>query len=272
MDNPTHKTNPNSKTPSQVLGGKERREAVKIWQSVAESKARINLMRNLIKEGMGLAELEEFEIDLCSKFRSSKFTVNQPTSKSKKSNLVEQSMKIKLADEMAYYRESCATRTKVRRIIAKRLVNNSRPFRRAMKDLHQEEIKKKEELSNKFKEKVEHLKTKYRAKYNKNNTEDEEIPDDIVEYSNLTVLRKVAYDALEKESYEVTVIGEVNLTVEESKVLKLHPKFGVVGRLQEAEFEHEQQVALAKLRMQLTKEKEHEDMTSEEVEEDEELE
>ena len=70
MDNPTHKTNPNSKTPSQVLGGKERREAVKIWQSVAESKARINLMRNLIKEGMGLAELEEFEIDLCSKFRS----------------------------------------------------------------------------------------------------------------------------------------------------------------------------------------------------------
>ena len=104
------------------------------------------------------------------------------------------------------------------------------------------------------------------------NPEDDEVPEDIVEYNNLTVLRKVDYEALEKESYEVTVIGEVSLTVEESKVLKLHPKFGVVGRLQEAEFELEQQVTLAKLRMQLTKDKEQENMTSEEVEEDEELE
>ena len=260
-----------SQTPSPVLGGKERREAVNLWKSIADSKSRINLMRVLIKEGMGLAELEQFQLDLSSKFRSSKFTSSKPSVVQQESKLVEQTMKLKLADELAYYKELCAARTKLRRQIAKTLKNNSRPFRRAMKELQQEEKKRKEDLSKKFKEKVSHLKNKYKSRHSKSE-ENEDIPEDMKNYVHLTVFNKKKYEDTVPDNYDVKVIGEVKLTVEEMEVLKLHPKFCVTGVLDEVEFEHEQEAALAKVRMQVTKEKEQEDLTSEEIQLEEDLE
>ena len=55
------------KTPSQaLLGGKERRVAVKTWTNLARSETRINLMRILVKEGRGVAELEHFNLGIVS--------------------------------------------------------------------------------------------------------------------------------------------------------------------------------------------------------------
>ena len=58
-----------SKTPSHVLGGTERRAALKVWNSLGQSMARVNLLKTLIKEGMGLAELEEFNLGVSSKYQ-----------------------------------------------------------------------------------------------------------------------------------------------------------------------------------------------------------
>ena len=60
-------------TPTRIVGGVCRREATRIWISTAESEARINLMKKLLKEGRGLNELEEFHINLAGKFKSKKF-------------------------------------------------------------------------------------------------------------------------------------------------------------------------------------------------------
>ena len=65
-------------TPSQELGGSDRRVALRVWKSLAESVARVNLLKVLIKEGMGLAELEEFNLGVSSKFKSSKFKNMKP--------------------------------------------------------------------------------------------------------------------------------------------------------------------------------------------------
>ena len=55
-------------TPTEDVGGMSRREAVRLWTDLAESETRMNLLRILIKEGMGLPELEEFNLGLASKF------------------------------------------------------------------------------------------------------------------------------------------------------------------------------------------------------------
>ena len=72
MGNPKPPTTPVSSTPTRI-GGKERRAKVKLWRNLAESSARINLLRVLIKDGIGFNEIEEFEIGLQSKFKSTKF-------------------------------------------------------------------------------------------------------------------------------------------------------------------------------------------------------
>ena len=272
MGTPTKNNYSSYKTSSQVLEGRERREGVKLWKNAAESKARINLMMSLKREGLGLAELEEFNLNLGSKYRSQKFknkvTGNQPV----KLPVVEQTMKLKLSDEQSYYRELCSQKSRKRREIAKILKNNSRPFRKVMQEFKKEELMVKEELTDKFKKKVEHIKLKYRKNKNAHPEEDEVVvPDDMTDYSEARIFTKKSYDNIQEDSYEVKIVGEVELTVEERKILQLHPKFCVVGQLNETNFEHEQEAALAKIRMEITKDEENQDLTPEEIKEDEEF-
>ena len=57
-------------TPVNKLGGSCRREAEKIWKDLAHSEARTNMIAALVKDGIGLNEIEEFELGLASKYRS----------------------------------------------------------------------------------------------------------------------------------------------------------------------------------------------------------
>ena len=131
-----------------------------------------------------------------------------------------------------------------------------------MQEFKQEERKVKEELTRKFKKKVDHLKNKYR---NNKNEIQEEVPEDITEYSDARIFSKYKYDEIQEESYDIKIVGDVELTVAEKKVLKLHPKFCVVGHLKEPEFEHEQEAALAKVRMEVAKQEENQELTQEET-------
>ena len=62
-----------TRTPTTRIGGICRREAAKIWINTAESEARINLIKSLVKEGRGVRELEEVTLNLASKYKSQKF-------------------------------------------------------------------------------------------------------------------------------------------------------------------------------------------------------
>ena len=267
MGTPTPITVQFKKTPSQVLGGLERRVAVKVWSDIAQSMARINLMKALIKEKMGLAELEEFNMGISSKFKSNKMKYKAACDSTVKSKVMEWPMKLKLADEQCVLRELCKERTRIRKELGKKLNKNSRPYRRTMLELKQEELKVKKELTEKFKKKFLHLKAKYKNKSDVK--EEQEVPQDLKEYSNLTIFNNKKYEELKVDSYDVKVIGDISLTVEEIKVLQLHPKFCIPDNLQETQFEQEQECCLAKLRMELTKDEENTGLTQEEIQENE---
>ena len=246
----------------QDLGGNSRREAGRIWRDLAVSEARINLLKVLIKEGRGLKEIEDFNMGLASKFKSKKFQKlnNQPSITGK---AIVPVMKLKLADEQSYHRELVNIRNRYRKELAKNLGNNSRKFKNMIADLRQEAKKTKKESTDKFKEKMSHI----RKNYSPNNKEDEEIPEDLQEYSELKILNKIEYENLEPDSYEIKVIGDVELTNEEKSVLTLHPKFCILDKLTLSDFEHEQEAAFAKLRMEKTKDEEYSQMDEKEVEE-----
>ena len=92
-------------TPTDQVGGISRREAAKIWTSTAESEARINLIKSLIKEGRGVRELEEVTLSLAGKYKSQKFKKNPKIGTGVNKKVTVPAMKFKLADEQCYLRE-----------------------------------------------------------------------------------------------------------------------------------------------------------------------
>ena len=74
-------------------------------------------------------------------------------------------------------------------------------------------------------------------------------------------MNKKKYEALQSDSYKIKIIGDVMLTKEEESVWKLHPTFCVLENLTRTGLEQEQKAALAKLRMEITKGSEQENMT-----------
>ena len=95
------------------------------------------------------------------------------------------------------------------------------------------------------------LKLKYR------DTEEEKmdkVPTEMEELYSISIFDREKYANLEELSYEITCIGEVNLTNEIKSVLRLHPKFSVIEILEEETLEFEQELSNGKLRMTLNKE------------------
>ena len=267
---PTHRVIP--RTPKQVtlteLGGAVRREAVRIWSNVAVSEARVNLMQSLVREGRGLAELEVFNLNLEGRFKSKKFQEKVTSRQDLKGKMIGPIMKAKLADEQCNLRELTKVRTKARRVLADQLGKNSRQYKKCIADLRQEARKTKTSLVSKYKKKSEHLRKKFDNKKSDQDNQEQEVPEDLLEYKNAVIFDKNRYVELEPDSYEIKVIGEVELTEDELSVLKLHPKFCIVDKLTRTCFEHEQETALAKMRMEIAREQEQEDMTPEEIQED----
>ena len=132
-----------------------------MWNSLAESEARTNLMKILVKEGRGVSELEEFSIGITNKFKSEKFKVKADKNLVTKEKLVVPAMKLKLADEQCHLRELKKTRTEYRRVLEDQLGKNSRQYKTLISQLRQEARTRKQELVAKYKNKNNHLKKKY---------------------------------------------------------------------------------------------------------------
>ena len=245
------------------------REAAKIWNSVAESEARTNLLKCLVREGRGVAELEEFNLGQINKFKSNKFK-NKVLQQSKTCDRTTiPAMKVKLADEQCFLRELLAARMKYKKEFSRSLGQNTRKYKNTIADLKKNARKVKQEATEKYKMKNIHLRQKYKKTQEEN--QEQEAPEDIEEYQNCTIFNKKQYENLQQVKYKVKVIGQIDLTPEEEEILQLHPKFCIMDKLSRQEFECEQESALAKLRMETVKQEEYKEMTPSEVQEAQEI-
>ena len=101
--------------------------------------------------------------------------------------------------------------------------------------------------------KINHLRSKYR-----NEEEDEgiEIPEEIEEFSELSIFNKEKFERIVTPENEIKTKEDVELNEEEKSILKLHTKFALLETLKKGGLDAEQEASIAKLRMETNKEKE----------------
>ena len=90
----------------------------------------------------------------------------------------------------------------------------------------------------------------------KENEEDklDKVPREIEEYAEAKVFGKRKFDEIEEDKIEVSILGEISLTEPERKVMRLHPKFAILKRLDDEEMEFNMECGFAKARMEIQKE------------------
>ena len=133
---------------------------LKTWCDLAVSETRQLMMQELLKLEVGLADIEEFGLDLNNKLRSGDFREKSGEGNSRK--LARVAMEIKVRDERKISEGLRRRVNEMRKILEDDHKKNSKPYRSAIKRLRKEAAKTRCEHRKIYKEKLEHLKNKYR--------------------------------------------------------------------------------------------------------------
>ena len=223
--------------------------ASKLWQSIASSEMRMWLIRELDKLGVGLNDIESFNLGLINKLRSDEMKTKAEKIRAK---MVKEMLRIKLKDEQRYHAEMVKKRNKLRGEVGRALKTNSNPYRAFIRRMGQKAEEIKREYGNKYRKKVEHLRKKVEEKKKKMVNE---IPDEFNDYDDLRIFDEEKYDQIEVGVNEILIVSkDVELSEDEKSVLRLHKKFSLVKTLETREFNFELEQAFAKLRMERKKE------------------
>ena len=173
------------------MEGPDLRVTKKLWQDLAASESRLEMMKELGKLNVGLRQIEEFNIGLISKLRSEKMREKGEEITRKQ---VKSAMEIKLRDEERYHEEKERERNEKRREIRKKLVNNSRPYRALMRDLRDLAEKVKEDYRLKYSSKLSHLKEIFREE---EESKIDKVPEGLKDYDRLSVFDRGRYEDIE---------------------------------------------------------------------------
>ena len=244
---------------------------IKVWQELAASECRLELMTKLKNLNLGLAEVEEFNLGINVQFRSEKSREKLANGENK---FVKAAMESKSMDEVYKNSEITRERNKKRRELAEQYGKNTRRYNGIIKKLRTEARLVKTEYKEKYKNKLEHLLRKYRED---EDSRMDKVPENLQEFSNLSVFDKNKFSKVTAVTYDARVVGEVEVDEDEKAILRMNPKFSINQNLQEGGFEFEQEQAYAKARMEIGKELEERvedpvEMTEEEEETAEQLE
>ena len=234
-----------------MMEGTETRVMGKVWSQVAISEERIILLKNLIKIGVGVAEVEELGANIHSKFKSNSFLSRVNDGEIVSKEAIKQIMILKLRDERKHLRDLMRKKKMLREKIEKDMKKNSRPSRRLLQEFRNQSAKVRIEHREKYRQKVEHLKRKYRDSKEELSRK---IPEDLTALGGLRIFDPSRYEEIEKEEYDIKIIGDVEINEKELQVLKLHPKFAIPQRLHRGGLDVEEELANSKLRMTVSKE------------------
>ena len=233
------------------MGGSEISvDKIRTWQKTAGSECRLSMMVELRRMNIGFGDMENFDLMINSKFRSNYYK-ERVNDKGSQSNIVREAMQMIIRDEEKYLTELYKQREDMRKDLARVHTKNTRTYRRLIQTLKIEANKISQEMSNKYKIKIEHLKKKFR--------EDDiekikKLPKGLEDFKNLRVFNQEEFDKIVVESYEVLVIGDLTIDEDEESALKLPPKFSIMEDLAKGGIEFDQETAFAKIRMEIQRE------------------
>ena len=114
------------------MEGPEQRVLQRLWQNTAYSEARINMMGNLMGMELGLAELENFKLNLLSKLKTEEM---KKKGEKVTKTMIRLAMEMKMRDEKQNREEMNREKNRVRRELGEKLGHNSRPHRQILSKL-----------------------------------------------------------------------------------------------------------------------------------------
>ena len=237
-------------------GGLDLRVASDTWVKLGESEARLHLMVELGHLEVGFPDVENFCLDLESKYRAT--VTGELREKGKKSpewKVVKLCMELKMLDERKVNARLETAKYKMRKKLEDQLGKNSRKLRNLIKNLRHEAARNKSEVMKKNEDKLKHLRRKFR-------TDEEEkinkIPESMTDLKleNLSIFNKEKFDKKATVEYEPDIIGEITLHDNERLILMLPPNFSIEENLPPGGLALDNEMAFAKARMTISKEEE----------------
>ena len=230
------------------MEGQDLSATSKIWEDLAVTEMQLQLMSRLMKIKVGLADIEEFNLGLKGNLRNPQ---NEKLTEMQDRKIVKASREVKMRDEQIVKKKLMKSREQARTRVAKILGKNSKRYRTTIRAFRDAALARKAEYREKYDQKFDHLKFKYR--------EDEadkidKIPEEMQEFISLSIFDREKFDMIEIQSYETTCLGDLDLSNSERSVLRLHPKCSIIDTLHEGALEFEQELAYAKVRIQMHKE------------------
>ena len=239
-----------------TIGGLDLRIAGETWKKLAESEARLHLMVELGQLEVGFPDVENFCLELESKYRSGvEGELREQGKKSPEYKVVKLCMELKMIDERKTNATLETERYKFRKQIEEEYGKNSRRARNLVKKLRQHAGEAKKTKMMTFERKMKHLRRKYRE-------DDEEKIDKIppamsgLGLEGVSVFSKKKFDDKKVEEYDPVIIGDIELHDNERLILRLPPKFSIEENLPRDGLAMEQELANAKTRMTINKENE----------------
>ena len=116
------------------MEGQDLSATSKIWEDLAVTEMRLQLMSRLMKIKVGLADIEEFNLGLKGNLRNPQ---NEKLTEMQDRKIVKASMEVKMRDEQIVKKKLMKTREQARTRVAKILGKNSKRYRttiRAFRD------------------------------------------------------------------------------------------------------------------------------------------
>ena len=228
----------------------------KIWIKAALADQQLQLLRKLKNLKLGTAEVEEFLNDLEDSKKS------KDKNKQKDKDLAMTVMDRKVVDADKSLREIEGEKTKWRRKLDSLFGKNSRTTRRMIKLLRRDAENVRKEIKKKNNEKVDHLVKKYRVEESK---KENSVPEKLLRYKDLSIYSIHSEENENKEEkVEILILGDLEVDENEKEVLGLPPKYSIMEKLSDENFNVELEMGFTKYRWTVMKENQEE--VDEEVE------
>ena len=204
-------------------GGKRQERVKELLLKQVESEARVEFWSEVVRLKVGTRELENIGESLHEKFRSLSMKNG-----SVERVLVENGSVLKLRDEKRYRRELFMSTEGEKKLWRKELESGWK-FKRKMNYIKDIARKHKRKEKIRLNKKIRHL---IRLRVEERERKLEDCPTELKSYKNAIVYNKERFDKLCKENIDIKQIGDVDLSLEEKEILKLHQnrcKFSSAG-------------------------------------------
>ena len=238
----------NIPTDLNILGsGIVYRDARRIWMKKARAILRLDLLKSLQAENLGLQQVENFVQNQAKSRLSKKFQKKDL----RDSSQIEFIMRSKIRDAYEAVRETTLLKSKLKKKLTSILRKNSKLGERIFQQLEREKEKtvalirkKNDEKIKRSREKNVNIKDKEKVKV---------VPEILAKYKEINIFQTEYNQHQQEANIKVMVIGDISIDDEEMSVLKLPPDFATLASLTEEDFLHDEEMAMAKLRWEKKK-------------------